>query len=693
MSASPRQIALVGNPNCGKTTLFNALTGLRQKVGNYPGVTVEKKVGEARTIHGEKVAIIDLPGTYSLSARSEDERVARDVLLGDLSGIPRPDVVLCVVDASNLERNLYLVLQVIDLGLPIIIALNMIDVVEENNQRIDPKALSQSLGGVTVIPCQANAKIGIAELKQAISKKSFAPVERVWTTENDLTQLLCDTAEVLSAHNITNPHAHALTIIGDRAMRDLSNPNHLDEEILHKITPLVDATLKQHPTPVESRIVTARYDAISRISAASLRGENRPEGLSLSDKLDEVLIHPILGWLVFIFVMASMFLSMFTLAETPMNWIENGIAALGVWVGYSLGEGDLRDLLVNGVIAGVGSVLVFLPQILLLFLFIGILEGSGYMARAAFIMDRLMAKVGLNGKSFIPLLSSYACAIPGIMATRTIENEKDRLVTILVAPMMSCSARLPVYTILIGVMIPSSVGGVWVKAGLMFALYALGTLGAFMFAWAFKRSLAKSEASPFMIELPPYRMPGSKLVLQQLLDRGGVFIKRAGTIILALSIIIWAASTYPKPSDPNLTGSEALEHSAMGRAGKLIEPVVEPLGFDWKIGTAVVWSFAAREVFNSAIGIIYSVEDDEDEAELRDKLSAATRPDGSPVFSVAVCAALLVFYVFAQQCIATFAVVRRETASWKWPIFQLGYMTVFAWLAAFVTFQVINRIV
>ncbi len=693
MSASPRQIALVGNPNSGKTTLFNAFTGLRQKVGNYPGVTVEKKVGEARTLHGEKVAILDLPGTYSLSARSEDERVARDVLLGDLSGIPRPDVVICVVDASNLERNLYLVLQVIDLGLPVIIALNMIDVVEENKQRIDPEALSESLGGVTVIPCQANAKIGIAELKQAMAKKSYTPVERVWTTDDDLTQLLSETADVLAAHNTINPRAHALTIIGDRAMRDPSHPNCLDNEILRKITPLVDATLKQHPTPVESRIVAARYDAISRISAASLRGENRPDGLSVSDKLDEVLIHPILGWLVFILVMATMFFSMFTLAETPMDWIENGFAILGDWVGSLLGKGDLRDLLVDGVIAGVGGVLVFLPQILILFLFIGILESSGYMARAAFIMDRLMARVGLNGKSFIPLLSSYACAIPGIMATRTIENEKDRLVTILVAPMMSCTARLPVYGILIKLMVPEADNDIWIQTGLMFALYGLGTLGAFLFAAIFKRTIAKGDASPFMIELPPYRLPGWKLIVQQLLDRAGIFIKRAGTIILALSILIWAASTFPKPADPETPKDIALEQSIMGRTGKMIEPIMKPLGYDWKIGSAVIWSFLAREQFVAAMSVIYSVEDEEDEPALRSKLAAAESPDGISIFSIPVCASLLVFYVFAQQCIATFAVVRRETSSWKWPIFQLGYMTVFAWIAAFVTFMIVSHIV
>jgi len=688
MSSPARKIALVGNPNCGKTTLFNALTGLRQKVGNYPGVTVEKKIGELRSLHGEKIELLDLPGTYSLSARSDDERVARDVLLGDLKGTDRPDAVLCVVDASNLERNLYLVLQVIDLKLPVIIALNMIDVLEEKGQRIDPDALSQQLGGTPVIPCQANQEIGIVDIKAALSRPPHR-AHRRWNAGDDVERILEKSAEILISRNHPNAAAHALTIISDRAMRDRNHPHCIDHALLGELESIIQSEAKSSDLPIESRIVAARYETIGQISAAAVRGGDAPMELSFSDNLDATLIHPIKGWLIFIAVMVTMFYSMFTLASVPMDWIDGGFGALGEFVGNRLVDGDLKDLIVNGIIGGVGGVVIFLPQILILFFFIGVLESSGYMARAAFIMDRLMSKVGLNGKSFIPLLSSYACAIPGIMGTRTIEDDKDRLVTILVAPLMSCTARLPVYVILIGVMTPNA--DAVTRTSLMFGLYALGTLGAFFFAWIFKRAFSKNAASPFLIELPPYRMPGWKLVFQQLLDRGLVFLKRAGTIILGLSILIWAASTYPKPADPDTPREIALEQSYMGQAGKIIEPVVKPLGYDWKIGSAIVWSFAAREVFNSAIGIIYKVGDDAENTELENALANAKNPDGSPIFSFWVCAGLLVFYVFAQQCIATFAVVKRETASWKWPIFQVVYMTSFAYFAAMAVYQIGSR--
>lgn len=681
---SASSVALIGNPNCGKTTLFNALTGLAHKVGNYPGVTVERKAGQMMSQHGEPIEVIDLPGTYSLSPRSPDEAISRDVLLGDQEGTPPPDAVICVVDASNLERNLYLVTQIIDLGLPVVLALNMVDVAESSGLHIDGEKLAEELG-VPVIPCQANNRHGVPELRIAISrmvkeKKSPKPI---WEPGSEISAACATLTDALTLAKIPNPAAHALLLLSDRHFRE-SEDCIVPKEIRDAAEAAAEEIREKTGSGASDLVVEGRYASIQAICDRAVGRENAENGLSTSDRLDMVLVHWFWGWVCFVGLMALMFLSIFTFATIPMEWIDQGFGALGSRISDAMPAGDLKGLIVDGVIGGVGGVLIFLPQILILFLFIGLLESSGYMARAAFIMDRLMKGVGLNGRSFIPMLSSYACAIPGIMATRTIENPKDRLITILVAPFMSCSARLPVYSVLIAAMFPPSQISVWGKMTIMLCLYALGTGGAFFFAWVFKRTLGKRESSMFLMELPPYRRPVLSAVLRQMFERGMIFIRRAGTVILGLSILLWAAATYPKSEG---TKTEQLEKSYMGMTGKVIAPLVAPLGYDWKIGIGVAASFAAREVFVSTMGVIYGVEDEENEELIIQRLRSAKRDDGSTVYTPLVCISLLVFYVYALQCISTIAVVKRETNSWKWPLFQLAYMSGFAYLAALAVYQ------
>jgi ferrous iron transport protein B len=681
---SKPSIALIGNPNCGKTTLFNALTGLSHKVGNYPGVTVEKKIGQMMSQHGSPIDVIDLPGTYSLSPRSPDEAISRDVLLGDQSDMPPPDVVVCVVDASNLERNLYLVTQIIDLGLPVLLALNMVDVAEVNGMRIDGAKLAEDLG-VPVVPCQANNRHGIAELRIAVSKvlaEKKSP-KSIWQPPPIIATALCGLTTPLTAAGISNPAAHAMLLLSDRYYRE-SADSIIPKKIRDAAAESAEKIHEEAGKGASDIVVEARYARIQEICDVAVSRESAETGLSFSDRLDMILVHRVWGWVCFAGLMLLMFLSIFTFATIPMDMIDAGFGALGEKVSGMMPDGDLRGLIVDGIIGGVGGVLIFLPQILILFLFIGLLESSGYMARAAFIMDRLMKGVGLNGRSFIPMLSSYACAIPGVMAARTIENPKDRLITILVAPFMSCSARLPVYTVLIAALFPPDQVSIWTKVWIMFGLYALGTGGAFFFAWIFKQTLGKREKSMFLMELPPYRRPVLSAVLRQMFERGMIFVRRAGTVILGLSILLWASATYPKSEGSN---AEQLENSYMGSVGKVIEPVVAPLGYDWKIGVGIAASFAAREVFVSTMGVVYGVENEDDQGAVLEKIRAARRSDGSVLYTPLVCISLLVFFVYAMQCISTVAVVKRETNSWKWPMFQLAYMSGFAYLMALIVYQ------
>jgi ferrous iron transport protein B len=685
--------ALVGNPNCGKSTLFNALTGLKQKVGNYPGVTVERKVGTTYSQHGQPITVIDLPGTYSLAARSPDEAVTRDVLLGRRTDTAMPDRVVCIVDASNLERNLYLVHQILDLGRPVILILNMMDLAAKAGLEIRTDRLEQELG-IPVIACEAVHGRGLIELKLAMSRPDLPLPRHSWDVPSPIAAAVSELQASLAQDDGKLPliaRAEALLLLTDQDSVRVAGSTPLSTRTT-TILRTWQTRWEQEGIDWAGSLVAARYDAIGRLTAEIVRTADGSavNGPSRSDRIDAFVTHPVWGWVILSSLMAVMFLSIFTFAGIPMGWIESVMATVSGAVSDLLPPGDLHDLITDGAIAGVEGVIIFLPQILILFLFIGLLESTGYMARAAFIMDRLMSKVGLNGRSFIPLLGSYACAIPGIMAARTIEQPKDRLVTILVAPLMSCSARLPVYLLLIAALVSTNEVPVGTQVGLMLLMYALGTFGAFGFAWFFKKTLLRSAPPLMIMELPPYRLPRIRDVVLQMTERAGLFVKRAGTIILGLSIVLWFLATYPKvPADQ--PEQDELAYSFAGRAGHAIEPIIAPLGFDWRIGIGLIQSFAAREVFNSSMSVIFAVEESEDQAatqsHLRDALRAAERPDGSKLFTPLICLNLMIFYVFAMQCISTIAVVKRETNSWRWPLFQLGYMTGFAWLFCFVVYQ------
>lgn len=738
-------VVLTGNPNCGKTTLFNALTGLRAKVGNYAGVTVERK--EGKLLGGPpQLRVLDLPGTYSLSPNSLDEQVSRDVLLARLPELPAPDVIVVVVDASNLQRNLYYATQVIELGHRTILALNMVDVAEGLGQAIDAKKLSEALG-VPVIPIVASSGQGLPELKACITAtladakeikpRLFCQLPGLFRIEaTGLAELL---AKTYHERRLQATAEALLLLSNEKALASSSThyPQEIQDAVAAARKRLDAANVDWRGAPIEWR-----YARVAEIQQ-SVTTELAPPGETFSDKLDRVVTHKVWGTLVFIAVMAVMFQSIFTFAGYPMEWLEHGVKWAGERVGAMIPPGDLHSLLVDGVIAGVGAVVVFLPQILMLFLFIGLLEDTGYMARAAFLMDRVMSKVGLHGKSFIPMLSSFACAIPGIMATRTIESPKDRLVTILVAPLMSCSARLPVYTLLIGACVPDRVlgnlnyqlnlgftkfnafGFLGLRGLTMLAMYLLGITVALLMAWLFKKTLLKGEPPLLIMELPPYKRPLLRVVARHIWDRSKVFLTRAGTVILGINIVLWFLATYPRDSavereyagkrleleqsfapglntgvsDANTKAEqlaaldraeagEKLQYSFAGYLGRTIEPIIAPLGFDWKIGIGIVTSFAAREVFVSTMSTVYNVGGaDDDMKTLEQTLLEQKRPDGTPLYSTLTAITLMVFYVFAMQCVSTVAIVRRETNSWKWPFFQWLYMGVLAWVLAFLTYH------
>jgi ferrous iron transport protein B len=715
MEPAPPRIALIGNPNSGKSTLFNALTGKKARTGNYAGVTVGKSEATIFTPHGVKVSLLDLPGTYSLSPRSPDEAVSRDALLGDLPGAARPDAVLAVVDASQLERHLYLVTQLIDLGIPMLLALNKIDAAEREGLRLDPAGLSADLG-IPVVAVSATMGRGVTELRQALSGLAKAPVPaRPWQVPAHLQSAFIRLEARCLEAGLPHPSAHALLLLGDHHYRAPGGPSRLPEPLRHHARQLVKESVgdKEGETEGETdtQLAAARYEFIRRILARAIRGTD-PARASLSDRFDRVALHPVFGWLLMGGIFITIFLALFRWASLPMDMIDVTFGWLADRVRLAMPEGDLRDLIADGIIAGVGGVVIFLPQIILLFAFIGILEGSGYLARAAFLMDRVMGRVGLNGKAFLPLMSSYACAIPGIMATRTIENPRQRLITILVAPFQSCSARLPVYALLLAAIFP---GDGMEKPVAMFALYALGTLGALGFAWLFDRTLPhKAAPPPFLLELPRYRVPAWQEIGRPMGSAAWSFLSRAGTVILGLSILLWALATYPKNDGPD--AAARLEASAIGRIGHAIEPAVRPLGWDWQTGAAVVTSFAAREVFVGTMNILYRAEEEEgaeidptplgerlgalfqpgeEEEEdgnrlLRERMAGAHHPDGAPVFTTATSASLLVFYVFAMQCIATLAATARESGRWKWAWFQFGYQSLFAILMAFATHRIVG---
>ena len=736
----PFTVVLTGNPNCGKTTLFNALTGLRGRVGNYAGVTVERKEGSLTGADARfPVTILDLPGTYSLSPQSPDEQIARDILFQRVADVPTPDLVVVVVDASNLQRNLYFATQVIELGHPTLLTLNMVDVARDRGHDIDTDALSKALG-VPVIPMVASQGEGLEPLRHFIRSQASSPGTRhvIPREFNELPEAFGREAQAIETalerhfpHRSRLAAAEALLLLSDeRALpTDKTNtdgntngntantryPSALIEQVLSARRRLEAAGVDWRSTAIE-----ARYARLFAIEQHVTRETPPPDEL-LSDRIDRVVTHRVWGPLIFVTVMALMFQSIFWLAQYPMDGIEAAVDALAQWVGSSMPPGDLNDLITRGAIAGVGSVVIFLPQICLLFLFIGLLEDTGYMSRAAFLMDRLMSRVGLHGKSFIPMLSSFACAIPGIMATRTIETRQDRLATILVAPLMSCSARLPVYTVLIAACIPQRNG--WPGLTLLM-MYLLGIAGALGMAWIFKKTLLRGEPPMLILELPPYKRPMLGAVLRQMWDRSKLFLKRAGTVILGINILLWFLATYPRSSElqqefdqrhaqwkqaasnpPTSAESETLKRldqeeageklrqSFAGRLGRAIEPALKPLGFDWKIGIGIVTSFAAREVFVSTLSVVYNVGgDSENTASLAEVMKSERRDDGRKTYTPLTGLTLMVFYVFAMQCVSTVAVVRRETNSWKWPLFQTVYMTSLAWILAFLTYQVGTRL-
>ncbi|MEI6740021.1 MAG: ferrous iron transport protein B [Gemmatimonadaceae bacterium] len=701
-STAPRdtlRVAVIGNPNTGKTTLFNALTGLRQRVGNFAGVTVERVEGSFRTTDGQRIALLDLPGSYSLSAGSPDERIALEVLLGRDPDRWRPDVVLVVVDAAHLERNLFLASQVLELGLPVVIALNQVDVAESEGIRIDIPALTHELG-VQVIPTVAMRGEGLDPLARALCLAITLPAPtRRFQLSAAATAALAPVAAALTADGLPPVAAHmeALRLLG------------LDQPEAHLAqVPGIAAALRDAQVALQAAgIVPSRFEAERRygwIAELLARTVTRRAPLThtVSDRIDAVALHRFWGPLVFLGLMALVFQAVFSWATPLMDGIQAVIGAVGHTIGSWLPEGDLRSLVVSGIFDGVGSVLVFLPQIAMLFAFIGLLEHSGYMARAAYLMDRVMRRVGLHGKSFIPMLSGYACAVPGIMATRTIEDPKDRLAAIMVVPLMSCSARLPVYTLLIGAFVPAtSVGlGLTLQGVTMLAMYLLGTVMALVMAAVFKRTLLKGPVRPMILELPPYRWPSLRSLMVSVTQRCQMFIRRAGTVILSLSIVLWALATYPKTTvDPTRSPAQQQEarlaHSALGRMGQAIAPVVRPLGYDWKIGVAIVSSFAAREVFVSTMSTLYGVSDVSVEADheqaLQQRLVQARHPEtGAPAYSPLMAVGLMVFYVFALMCMSTIAVTVREAGGgrlgWRWAGIQFAYMLVLAYGSAWLVY-------
>ncbi len=653
-SPKTRHVALVGNPNCGKTTLFNILTGSTYKVANYPGVTVEKREGRLNlSPHGsielQAIELVDLPGTYALSGTTLDEQVATKYLLGDITSSPAPDLVVAVVDASNLERNLFIVSELIDTGKPLVVALNMMDIAEEREIKIYVELLSRSLDA-PVVPIVARTKKGLPDLLAAITKELTHP-----------------TRSRRAFSWIPHNHPSASQI------KDIALPGKISALSADDIT----------------TIATLRYAWIRQIVSRAVVHSRRSQKSASS--LDSVFTSKLWGLPLLVAIFFLVFQSIYLWAQLPMEFISAQVDSLSSWLADSLPAGVLTNLITQGVIPGVGNVLVFVPQIAMLFIFIGLLEDSGYLSRAAFLLDNFMRKVGLQGRAFIPLLSSFACAVPGILSTRTIPTRLDRLTTIMVAPLMSCSARLPVYTVLIAVAIPpiKLAGVISIQGLVLLSLYILGIVGACVVAFVMQRVSQRKESCFFVMEMPPLRLPMLRVVLRGAYDSVLSFIKNATTIILACSIIIWFLAAYPKVA-PDYQGNP-VQASYAGQLGTLIEPAIRPLGFNWEIGFGIISSIPAREVFITGLSTVLNVQDagDDDHASLIERLKEKRR-DGS--FSTLTAISLMVFYVFACQCISTLAVCRRETGSWFWTAAMFGYMTALAYTAALLTYQIGLRI-
>ena len=717
-AGATRSVALIGNPNTGKTTLFNALTGMSQRVGNYPGVTVERKTGTLQLPEGTRVSLVDLPGTYSLSAASPDEIIAVDVLLDDEEP-NRIDAVLAIVDASNLRRNLYLVSQLLEAGRPVVIALNMTDVAVTRGIRIDAIALSNRLG-VPVIPISAQRRQGIDDLRVALADGLTGAPQKPATVP--LPEALA--AQVQRLVQRTSDHG-ARPLVELEALRALVDEGGAAEQRLTAergpTTTTMLAELRHGvgaSTSLSALESAARYHWVEQAMAGTVQHAEELRA-SRSDRVDRVLTHRLAGLLVFVGISATLFQGIYSWSAPLMDVIESVFGDLGGLVSHAMPAGALRSMVVDGIIAGVGGVLIFLPQIAMLFLLISILEDCGYMARAALLMDRLLGNLGLSGRSFIPLLSSFACAVPGVMAARTIADRRDRIVTILVAPLMSCSARLPVYVLFIAAFIPDrAVLGGWLGLqGLtLLAMYSVGAVFAVPIALLLRLTILRGTSSPFLLELPAYNWPTPRTVLLRVYGSCRAFIVRAGSVILAATIVMWALAYFPRSAEitehfdsqraaaaalpaaqqdarlQSIDQEEAaahLESSLLGQAGHFAQPAFEPLGWDWRLGMATLASFPAREIIISALGTIYSLGGDHDETsgDMRQGLRNAVHADGTPVFTVPVALSVMVFFALCAQCMSTLAVIQRETGSWGWAAFSFGYMTALAYGGAWAVYR------
>ncbi len=693
----------MGNPNSGKSSLFNCLTGLNQQVGNFPGVTVDKKSGTSNLSSAIKAEIVDLPGTYSLYPRRMDEWVSYKVLLGQ-DKLINADVVVVAADASNLKRNLLFCTQIIDLKVPVVIALTMMDMAKRKGIKIDIAALERELG-VPVIPVSPRKNKGIDLLKKAIEQtaaelyrspardfidnKALAP-----NAIDGIKEIYPELSDYTAIHYLINHESFSLSEKEQGQIENIEKKNSFN------------------PTKTQAEEILQRYGRIKHIMQQAVAEPDPLQKKIFTERLDNLLLHRVWGYLILLGVLFLLFQCVFWIAQYPMDWIEIGFAELSQSLSVALPDSRWTDLLINGVLAGLSGILVFVPQIMILFGLITLLEDTGYMARISFLSDRLMRSVGLNGKSVMPMISGFACAVPAIMSARNIENRKERLLTILITPLMSCSARLPVYTILIGLVIPKTylLGFLGVQGLVMMGLYLLGLVMALIVSYVAKWFIKIKERSFFILELPTYRSPRWKNIIPIMISKARIFVFDAGKVIMVISLILWGLSSFgPGKSMEKITqqydtlktapganqsqlnkeyNTAKLESSYAGILGKTIEPVITPLGYDWKIGIALITSFAAREVFVGTMATLYSVgDDDTGSLVLKEKMKAAKRPDGTPVFNLATGLSLMIFYVFAMQCMSTLVIVKKETKTWKWPIIQLIYMTGLAYLMSWIVYQ------
>ncbi len=696
-------IALVGNPNSGKSSLFNSLTGLNQKVGNFPGVTVDKKTGMARIGENLNARIIDLPGTYSLYPKRLDEWVSYRVLLGQDADI-KADICIVAIDASNLKRNLLFCTQIIDLKKPVVVALTMVDMAKRKGIHIDIGELERELG-VPVVAVNPRKNKGITALKKALE---LTATQMYKVPARDFIDNLSLARGPIEDLQKLYPEASDYTAIHYLI-------NHEEFSLAGGMQEAIEGIEQEHafnPTRTQATEILQRYSKIKHLMKVSVAEPDPLQKTLITDKLDNILLHRRWGYLILLGVLFFLFQSVFWLAQYPMDWIEQLFSATSGWLSGNLPEIWWSDLLINGVVAGLSGIAVFLPQIMILFGLITLLEDTGYMARISFLSDRLMRTVGLNGKSVMPLISGFACAVPAIMSARSIENRKERLLTILITPLMSCSARLPVYAILISLVIPNIYffGFLSLQGLVMMGLYLLGLILALIVSYIAKWFIRINEKSFFILELPTYRAPRWNNVAQTMINKAKVFIFEAGRIIMIISLVLWALSSYgpsgrmdaieakyqaekKEEVSENLRAeyaSEKLANSYAGILGKSIEPAIQPLGFDWRIGIALITSFAAREVFVGTMATLYSVGEDDEGLRLRDKMKQARWPDGRPLFTLAAGLSLMVFYVFAMQCMSTLAITKRETKTWKWPIVQFVYMTGLAYLMSLITYQLFS---